>query len=177
MPINHYCVFGRRGNIQSVQVLVCPTEEGMSVFSKEATASALAIDLELQPAFAAKGEDPLVWFVEMLVLTMLMLYPVCGKPYSPCCASNKFYSWWLDLEKREYEDWSVVLATCVSAAAPRPQQKCELGQRCSHLSLNLEPTFVGLPDPQDRISCIFLFAPQELRCIFPNQISLLSQML
>lgn len=92
VPKNHYCVFGRRGNIQNVQVLVCPTpEEGTSVFSKEATASALAIDSELLSAFA-EGEDLLVQFVEMLLLTVLVLYPVYGKPYSPCCVSNKFYS-------------------------------------------------------------------------------------
>lgn len=136
----------------------------------------LTINSELLLVFA-EGEDSLVWFVEMLILTMLMLYPVYGKPYFPCCASNRFYSWWLDLEKREYEDWRVVLTTCVSAASPRPQQKRELGQRCSCLSFNLEPMLVGFLDLQDRISCIFLFTPPESACIFPNQQNLLSQVL
>ena len=51
---------GEGGTYKSVQVLVCPTpEEGTSIFSKEATASALTIDSELLSAFA-EGEDPLV---------------------------------------------------------------------------------------------------------------------
>lgn len=98
MPINPYCVSGRRGNTQSVQVLFCPTpEEGMSIFSKEATAAALATSSEQWSDFA-KGGDPSAWFVEVLVLTVFVAYPVYGKSYSLSCASNKFCSLWLGKE-------------------------------------------------------------------------------
>lgn len=59
------------GGTHRVQVLVCPTpEEGTSIFSKEATASALAISSEQQSAFAKDG-DPLAQFMEVLVIDSL----------------------------------------------------------------------------------------------------------
>lgn len=73
MPINPYCVSGRRGNTQSVQVLVCPTpEEGMYLFSKEATTSSLAIGSEERSAFAKDG-DPSAPFMDVLVLTVFVV--------------------------------------------------------------------------------------------------------
>lgn len=73
MAINPYCVSGRRGNTQRVQVLVCPTpEEGTSLFSKEATTSALAISSEQWSAFAKNG-DPLAPFMDVLVLTVFVV--------------------------------------------------------------------------------------------------------
>lgn len=58
MHLNHYCVFWRRGDTQTVQVLSCHTpEERMSTFSQAAAASALTISSELLSAFA-EGEDP-----------------------------------------------------------------------------------------------------------------------
>lgn len=151
------------GGTYRVQVLLCPApEEGTSIFSKEATALALAIDPGLLPAFA-KGEGSLVWFVEMLVSTVLVLYLVYGKSSSPGCVSSKLYCWWPHWEKREYKGWRVVLPTCVSAASSRPQQ--ELGQRCSCQSLILQATCDEFLDLQDRILCIFLFIPWESRYI------------
>lgn len=59
MHLNHYCVFWRRENTQTGQVLFCHTpEERMLTFSQAATTSALTINSELLSAFA-EGEDPL----------------------------------------------------------------------------------------------------------------------
>lgn len=179
MHPNHYCVFWRRGSVQTayrflqnIQILFCHTpEERMSTFSQAATASALTINSELLPAFA-EGEDPWsdlwrCWCWQCLCCTHFM-----EKSYAPCCASSKFYSCWLDLKKREYEDWRAVQTTCVSA--PGPHWKHNLGQRCSCLSLES----VLLESQFSRTGChVFFCLLLKNRWIFPNEDNFLSQIL
>lgn len=83
MPSSHYCVFGRRGNMQTYRFRCALLLSRGHPSSVKKPQPALVINSELL-SVCAKGEDPLVCLLEMLALTMLMLYQFMEKKHMTC---------------------------------------------------------------------------------------------